>query len=54
LHLKYTTDIPENQVLKAALMLSRRFILEFFGNSAKEKSMYTAAISLCSHALKNV
>lgn len=53
-YLKYTDDIIENQILKAALKKAKRYILDYFGIYVKDNNTYSAAISYCSNALKHI
>lgn len=53
-YLHFTDDILENQLLKAALKKSKRFISEYFGDYSKDNNNYSSMISYCSNALKHI
>ena len=53
-YLRFTDDIIENQILKAALKKAKRFIIEFFGDYGKDNNNYASMISYCSRTMKNI
>lgn len=53
-YLRYTDNIPENQILKAALKKAKRFLSEYFGAYIQGDNGYGRVISYCSHALKGI
>lgn len=53
-YLQFTEDIPENQILKAALLKSKRFLGSYFKNLNLNGSLYSSLISFCSNSLRNV
>lgn len=53
-YLRFSDDIVENQILKAALKKAKRFIVEYFGAYSKDNNNYTSMISYCSNALRHV
>ena len=53
-YLHFTDDIFENQILKAALRKSKRFITDYFGEYSKDNNNYASMISYCSKALRHV
>jgi len=53
-YLQFTDNIIENQILKAALKKSKRFIQEYFGDLGKDNNNYASMIAYCSNALKHV
>lgn len=52
--LHYTDDIIENQILKAALLKAKRFILDYLGDYGKDTNNYSSMISYCTKALRNI
>ncbi|MGE6753642.1 5-methylcytosine restriction system specificity protein McrC [Rossellomorea sp. NPDC071047] len=50
-YLNYSEDIIENQILKAALVKSKRFLIEYFKRYDSVKSNYKETISYCSKVL---
>lgn len=53
-YLRFTDDIIENQILKAALKKAKRFISDYFGNYSKDNNNYSSMISYCSNALRHI
>lgn len=53
-YLQFSEDIIENQILKAALKKSKRFVIEYFKGWGKDNNNYTSMISYCSNALRNI
>lgn len=53
-YLRYTDDIVENQILKAALKKAKRFIIDYFGDYSKEHNSYVDMISYCSNVLGHI
>lgn len=53
-YLQFSEDIIENQILKAALKKSKRFVIEYFKDCGKDNNNYTSMISYCSNALRNI
>lgn len=53
-YLRFTDNVIENQILKAALIKAKRFILEFFKDYCKDNNNYTSMISYCSNALRHI
>ena len=53
-YLQFSEDIIENQILKAALKKSKRFVIEYFKGWGKDNNNYTRMISYCSNALRNI
>ena len=53
-YLRFTDDIIENQILKAALKKSKRFISDYFGDNIKDNNNYSSMISYCSNALRHI
>ena len=53
-YLRFTDDIVENQILKAALKKAKRFIVDYFGDYSKDNNNYASMISYCSKALRHV
>lgn len=53
-YLQFTDDIPENQILKAALKKAKRYILDYFGEHGRDSNNYSSMISYCSNALRHI
>lgn len=53
-YLRFTDDIIENQILKAALKKAKRFISDYFGDYSKDNNNYSSMISYCSNALRHI
>lgn len=53
-YLRFSDDILENQILKAALKKAKRFLIDYFGDYSKDNNNYTSMISYCSNALRHV
>lgn len=53
-YLRFTDDILENQVLKAALKKAKRFVIEYLGDVGKDNNNYTSIISYCSNSLAHI
>lgn len=53
-YLQYTENILENQVLKAALNKSKRYVMDYFGANGKSGNTYTSMISYCSNTFRVV
>ncbi|MBD5510079.1 MAG: hypothetical protein HDR08_02315 [Lachnospiraceae bacterium] len=53
-YLQFTDNILENQILKAALKKSKRFIVDYFGDYSKDNNNYASMISYCANALRHV
>lgn len=53
-YLRFSDDIIENQVLKAALRKAKRFIVDYFGDYSKDNNNYASMISYCSNALRHI
>lgn len=53
-YLQFSEDIIENQILKAALKKSKRFVIEYFKDCGKDNNNYTSMLSYCSNALRNI
>lgn len=53
-YLRFSDDIIENQILKAALRKAKRFIVDYFGDYSKDNNNYASMISYCSNALRHI
>lgn len=53
-YLRFTDNIIENQILKAALKKAKRFIIDYFGDYSKDNNSYARMISYCSNTLRHV
>lgn len=53
-YLRFSDDILENQILKAALKKAKRFIIDYFGDYSKYNNNYASMISYCSNALSHI
>lgn len=53
-YLRFSDDILENQILKAALQKAKRFIVDYFGDCSKDNNNYSSMISFCSNALRHI
>lgn len=53
-YLRFSDDIVENQILKAALKKAKRFIIDYFGDYSKDNNNYATMISYCSNALRHI
>ncbi|MDL2302464.1 McrC family protein [Lachnospiraceae bacterium OttesenSCG-928-D06] len=53
-YLRFTDNIVENQILKAALKKAKRFIVDYFGDYSKDNNNYASMISYCSNALRHI
>lgn len=53
-YLHFSDNIIENQILKAALKKSKRFIVEYFDDYSKDNNNYTSMISYCSNVLRHI
>jgi len=54
-YLRYTDNILENQILKAALKKAKRFIAHYFGGVyAENNNHYASMIAYCSNALRHI
>ncbi|GKU24331.1 hypothetical protein CFOLD11_11570 [Clostridium folliculivorans] len=53
-YLQYTDNILENQVLKAALKKSKKYILDCFGVKGRSDNNYASMISYCSKMFRGV
>ena len=53
-YLRFTDDIIENQILKAALRKAKRFIIDYFGDYSKGNNNYSSMISYCSKAMRSI
>lgn len=53
-YLQLTNDILENQILKAALKKSKRYLSEYFGHLSMDNNQYSNLIAFCSRALRHV
>lgn len=52
--LRFSDNIIENQILKAALKKAKRFLVDYFANSVDKDNNYANMISYCSNVLKHV
>lgn len=52
-YLRFTDDIFENQILKAALKKAKRFIADYLGDYCKDNN-YVSLIAYCSNALRHI
>lgn len=53
-YLRYSEDIIENQVLKAALHRANRFLTNFFESASANRNSFQEIISYCQKAMANV
>lgn len=53
-YLRFSDDIVENQILKAALKKAKRFVIDYFGDYSNYKNNYASTISFCSNAFKHI
>lgn len=53
-YLHFTDDIPENQILKAALKKAKRFVIDYFRDYSKYRNSYADMIARCSNALRHI
>lgn len=53
-YLRFSDNIIENQILKAALEKAKRFIAEYFHGCSKDNNNYISIISYCSNALRHI
>lgn len=53
-YLHYTDNIKENQILKAAFKIAKRFVNDYFSTIALDNSVYTKLISYCTNSLKHI
>ena len=53
-YLRFSDDIIENQILKAALKKAKRFIIDYFGDLSKDNNNYASMIAYCSKTLRNI
>ena len=53
-YLRYSEDITENQLLKAALHKASQFLNKYFGNTISKKNSYKNMISYCQNALNHI
>lgn len=53
-YLQFTDNIPENQILKAALKKAKRYVMDYFGEHGKDNNTYTGMISYCSNVLRHI
>lgn len=53
-YLRFTDDIIENQILKAALKKAKRFIIDYFGDYSKDNNNYASMTSYCSNAFRHI
>lgn len=52
-YLRFSDDIIENQILKAALKKAKRFIADYFDDYSKDNN-YASMISYCSNTLRHI
>ena len=52
-YLRFSDDIIENQILKAALKKAKRFIADYFADYSKDNN-YASMISYCSNTLRHI
>ena len=53
-YLRYSEDVVENQVLKAALQKASQFLNRYFGGTVSKENSYKDMISYCQNALDHV
>lgn len=53
-YLHFTDNILENQILKAALKKSKRFLIDYFGDKIKDNNNYTSMISYCFNVMRHI
>lgn len=53
-YLRYSEDIVENQVLKAALKKATQFLNYYFGNTPSKENSYKEMITYCQNSLNHV
>lgn len=53
-YLRYSEDIIENQILKAALQKSNHFLNRYFSSTQSKENSYKEMISYCQNALEHI
>ncbi|MBW9151458.1 McrC family protein [Clostridium estertheticum] len=53
-YLKYSEDIIENQILKAALLKAKRFVTEYFGEDNGGKNSFVEMIVFCNKSFAHI